>query len=356
LKILPTDLKSVFVPSSMKSLYNYCTNPSQGGGMNKIGKIILVIAGVFFFTSCSILRLESEDLGVGNQVSVQGITTSGWVGQDEIWQGEILITGDVVIPSGVTVTIQPGTSIRSTTQRDDQDNSEDFDQNDETFDLDDGTNEHTPLVSIVVLGALDAQGTSKAPILFTSDSQSPSNVDWQGIMVEGDGSVRLDYVTVENSQFGLQLVSGTLNLSVSNSTFQDIKVCAICADGASPLGNEIVISFSRFIRCDREAIDTYADQPIIVHDNFFTENHVAIMSVGSTITIEKNLFINNERGIGVVNEGKPYIAGNAFTQTQEAAIFITNATPIITNNNFYENSFNLHIEGGAQNIEAHNNW
>ena len=36
------------------------------------------------------------------------------------------------------------------------------------------------------------------------------------------------------------------------------------------------------------------------------------MSVGSTVVIESNLFFNNERGIGVVNGGTPFISGNVF--------------------------------------------
>jgi hypothetical protein len=39
--------------------------------------------------------------------------------EDEIWRGEILLTGDVEIPQGVTLTIEPGTIIRFTAQRDD---------------------------------------------------------------------------------------------------------------------------------------------------------------------------------------------------------------------------------------------
>ncbi len=42
---------------------------------------------------------------------VLAITTSGTLTQDEIWTGEILITGDIVIPEGITLTVLPGTSI-----------------------------------------------------------------------------------------------------------------------------------------------------------------------------------------------------------------------------------------------------
>jgi len=43
--------------------------------------------------------------------SVLAITTSGTLTQDEIWTGKVLITGDVVIPKGITLTVQAGTFI-----------------------------------------------------------------------------------------------------------------------------------------------------------------------------------------------------------------------------------------------------
>jgi parallel beta-helix repeat protein len=320
--------------------------------MRKFLILLLALTLVVALNACISTENGSEGSQEENRASSTNITTSGWVEKDEVWEGEILLTGDVVIPAGISIKIKPGTTIRTTAKSDDQDSPEQHDQQPKDFDQEVAT----PLISIVVFGALDVQGTSSAPILFTSDSSSPTNVDWQGIMIEGDGSVQLTYATIEYSKFGIQLVSGNLSLSVSHATFRDIKICAICADGASPLMNEVEISFSNFIRCDREAIDTYSEQPIIVHHNVFTENHVGIMSVGSTIIIENNRFIDNERGIGVVDGGAPFISGNAFDYNQDAAIFITGASPIITNNNFNNNELNLQMEESANNLTAKNNW
>jgi parallel beta-helix repeat protein len=278
------------------------------------------------------------------------ITTSGSVEQDEIWQGDILITGDILIPPGITVTVEPGTTIRFTAQKDDQHSPDEYDAEvEQTW--------HTRLISIFVAGSLEARGTDDQPIVFTSDRQVIQEMDWESIMIEGDGAVYLDYVTIEHCHFGIQLNSPTLKLTISNSTFKDIYTCAVCGHGARPnLAGPVQITYSSFIQCGRECVDTYSDQNIIIRGNIFSENHVGIMSVGSAVIIEGNLFINNGRGIGVIENGTPSITGNAFTQTQGPGIFVTDASPLISNNNFFENIFNLQMEGGTQNLAAENNW
>jgi hypothetical protein len=213
------------------------------------------------------------------------------------------------------------------------------------------------VITILVFGVLDAYGTLEQPILFTSDSETPGKMDWMSISVEENGEVSLEHVTIEHSYFGVQLNSPMSNVSVNQSTFRDITTCAICGHGAHSLEGPVMISNNRFIRCGRECVDTYWNQNIVVQHNVFAESYVGIMSVGSAITVEGNLFINNGRGIGVIEGGTPSIIGNEFTQQNEgAAIFVTDASPTISNNNIYDNLFNFQMEGGSQNVSASNNW
>jgi hypothetical protein len=276
------------------------------------------------------------------------LTTSGRMPEDEIWRGDLLITGDVEIPPGVTLIIEPGTTIRFTAQSDDQHGEAEYDPQDpSTY--------HATMISILVRGTLEARGTPEHPITFTSDSDEPGEMDWQSITIEGSGSVTLDSVVIEHGHFGLQLDSAELYASVSHSTIRFATNCGICT-GDHPITGPIVIANSRFVACGREAIDTYAQQNIIVRHNVFTENYVAIMSVGSSITVEDNLFIGNIRGIGVVEDGNPTIVGNEFTQHDGAAIFATDASPIITNNNMYANVWNIELEASVRGVTAENNW
>lgn len=275
-------------------------------------------------------------------------TTSGRMMEDEIWCGDVLITGDVEIPQGVTLTIKPGATIRFTAQRDDQHSQDEYDP-------EDPSTWHATMIVILVLGKLDAQGTSDQPIVFTSDSDVPGPMDWQSITMEDDGTVILDHVVIEHGHFGLQLNSPTLHASISHSTIRYVTTTGI-ATGDHPISGPIIISDSQFIACGREAIDTYRNQNIIVDHNVFSDNYVAIMSVGSSITIDSNLFIRNIRGVGVVEDGNPTITGNEFTENSGAAIFVTNASPIITNNNIYANLWSIQLEGSERGVTAENNW
>jgi len=337
--------------------------------MNKFFALTLIISIVVMLVACAggedlvpppaptladDLPPTSEPLPPESQVedvpSNINKTTSGQMAEDEIWRGEILLTGDVEIPQGVTLTIEPRTTIRFTAQRDDQ-------HGEDEYSPDDPSTIHATMISILVFGVLDAHGTPEQPILFTSDSEAPGVMDWQSIMIEDSGTVRLEHVTIEHGYFGVQLNSPMSTVSVSQSTFRDITTCAICGHGAHALEGPIIISNNNFIRCGRECIDTYWNQNIVVQHNVFAESYVGIMCVGSAITVEGNLFINNGRGIGIIEGGTPNIIGNEFTQQNEGtAIFVTDASPTISNNNIYDNFFNFQMEGGSQNVSAPNNW
>jgi hypothetical protein len=276
------------------------------------------------------------------------ITTSGRMMNDEVWQGDILVTGDVEIPEGVTLTIEPGTTIRFTAQSDDQSDEDEYDPTDPST-------LHATMITILVYGSIEALGTPDQPITFTTDSSTPGDIDWQSIQVEGSGAVYLDYVVIEYGYFGVQLNTATLTAMISNSTIQYVTTCCICTF-RHRIDNTVIISDSKFIGCGREAIDTYSDQNIIVQQNVFSDNYVGIMSVGSDIVVENNLFTGNLRGMGVIEDGKPSITGNEFTDTDGAAIFLTDASPEIVNNNLYGNVYNVQLEGSSQDVTAENNW
>jgi parallel beta-helix repeat protein len=274
-------------------------------------------------------------------------TTSGRMAENEIWCDDVLVTGFVEIPPGVNLTIQPGTTIRFTAQS----NNQHSNQGDS---LETPSTVHTQSTSIVVFGELDARGTPDRPIVFTSASDAPGTRDWESIAIEG-GTVDLDHVVIEHGYFGLQLNTPTSQASVRHSTFRHVTTTGI-ATGNHPINGPIIVSDSEFVDCGREAIDTYRNQNFIVRHNVFSDNYVAIMSVGSSITIESNLFVRNSRGIGVVESANPTIIGNEFTNNTGAAIFVTDAFPLITYNNLSANLFNLQLEGSALGVTAKNNW
>ncbi|MBI2976944.1 MAG: hypothetical protein HYY33_08335, partial [Chloroflexi bacterium] len=51
---------------------------------------------------------------------VVNVTRSGEIKHNEIWRGEVHLTGDIRVPKGVTLTIEPGTTVYLAAFQDDQ--------------------------------------------------------------------------------------------------------------------------------------------------------------------------------------------------------------------------------------------
>jgi hypothetical protein len=275
-------------------------------------------------------------------------TKSGQMTEDENWCSDVLVTGSVHIAPGVTLTIQPGVTVRFKESSEDQYDNREFSPRTTAP-------SETPSIIMAVSGTLHAHGTSTEPIVFTSGHDVPGPRDWDSIAIEEDGVVSLDHVVLEHGYFGLQVNTPTSQAAIRHSTFRHVTETGI-ATGDHPIDGPIVVSDSRFLDCGREAIDTYRDQNIVVRHNVFSDNYVAIMSVGSSVIVESNLFTGNIRGIGVVESGDPTIVGNEFTDTDGAAIFVTDASPLIAYNNLYTNMLNLQLEASTLGVTAENNW
>lgn len=278
--------------------------------------------------------------------------------QNEIWRGDILITGDIEIPKGVTLTIEPGTTIRFTAQSDDQRGgaTQDLAEPERVYFPDDPPAIPANMIALIVFGSLNAQGTIDQPIAFSSNSDTPFVNDWQSIAVEAGGMAILDHVIIEHNYWGLQLNTNTSKATVTNSTFRHIATCGVCT-GPHPLAGPIVISNNLFTNCGHEGVDTYQDQNITIKYNLFIGNVVGVIANGSTVTIEANTFRNNHRGINAVNSGNPTIVGNDITQNTFAGIWIwEGSSASLTGNNIYDNAMNIGLGRSNQNVNAENNW
>ena len=127
-------------------------------------------------------------------------TTSGALTHDESWSGEVVITGDVTVPSGMTLTIEPGAVVRFKALGDDQKGGKSDSRSE-----------------LIVNGSFSAVGTAEQPIVFTSSSSPPARGDWGGILASGE--LHLEYVTVEYATTAIQYTagSGAYEVYVKNS-------------------------------------------------------------------------------------------------------------------------------------------
>lgn len=120
---------------------------------------------LWIHTQLLVLFLLGTGAMVGWQYASANVscTVGGALITDTIWSpslcAEYTATGNVIINEGVTLTIEPGTTIRFNAS-----------------------------VGIIVRGTLKAVGTAVSPIKFTSINGSPAPADWSGILFEDTSS------------------------------------------------------------------------------------------------------------------------------------------------------------------------
>ncbi len=106
-----------------------------------------------------------------NLVTSGPTTVCGTITSDTLWKaldGPFIVTCEVVVPAGVTLTLEPGVVVK-----------------------------FNSLLGIQVLGSLVAQGTESRGILFTSNRSRLRRGDWDGIGIGSGGTAVLDWTTVE---------------------------------------------------------------------------------------------------------------------------------------------------------------
>jgi len=93
-------------------------------------------------------------------------TFSGVIATDTTWNTNLLLTGDVTVPDGVTLTIDEGTTIFAAANSDDQ-----------------SSGKWTDKTELIVFGTLLVNGSESAPVYFTSNAVTQSAGNWGGIQI-----------------------------------------------------------------------------------------------------------------------------------------------------------------------------
>lgn len=131
-------------------------------------------------------------LGVGG--TLQGPVRAGVIPSDTVWSGAIDLSGDIIVPRGVTLRLAAGTVVRA--GRDAQSGG------------------RSPgLTEIIVFGRLVVEGTAAQPVALRADPSSANG--WGGIWIRDESSrSSLRYARIEGAQVGL-LIDGAAQLSRS---------------------------------------------------------------------------------------------------------------------------------------------
>lgn len=166
---------------------------------------------------------------------VSNAKVSGLLVRNQIWQGEITITGDVFATPGTMVTISPGTVVKINSQHD----NSNFDWL--PWHLKSGVNAGLASHGVasgepfwderqkiqIHLSKLYAIGTKQQPIVFRSNAEYPSRYD-------------INVISINHGVVAFGVFSNYRRLEIGNdviiqdSTMREVGGCAVCMHGGSP--------------------------------------------------------------------------------------------------------------------------
>lgn len=240
--------------------------------------IILLASSAFVYYA---LSPGSED---------ETVFKGGTITEDETWSGAIFVNEFIVVPTGVTLTIDPGTKIMFAPSRDYKN------PNTVGFAVNGGT--------------VNAIGTPEEQIWFTSDAETPLNGDWFGIEIHHTNSTVIKYVIVEFSVFGIAQFDSKANISHSIVRWTNSE--GIYMERSSPVIEHNLLYCNGYHEI---ALEQY-NHDVQIRNNTFAGGHVPFIVFDSTVTIEGNYFYNYDTptspAISVAGTSNATVTGNRF--------------------------------------------
>lgn len=262
-----------------------------------LGGVIIVIA-IGYFAVKYFSTTESSDAKI-----------SGTRIGNQVWSGEITLTGDTNIIGNLTV--KPGSTIKFSVG-DDQKSGDEVPA--------DGFNNQDPTrlksyskthASLYVFGKLIAQGTPDKKILFTSASPSPTLADWEAVIFRGNGSV-VDNVIAEYNRNGFNPTGKQPDSIIKNSVFRHTLW-----GGVSSANSNIQIIGNQFSDNGHEGIDLKYTGGQVVKNNTISDCHTGIASIAGAQIIENNTITNCGDGVMISDQSTAKSINNTFISAPE---------------------------------------
>jgi len=240
----------------------------------------------------------------GQALLAQRFTTSGTLVCNEIWNGRIHITGDVVVPEGVTLSIKAGTEITFASESD-------YDA-DLPVAADLGINK----CNLIIKGDLEIQGTEDNEVIIGEkvyDLNTESTISWGGIIFDGtNGNSVIEHCVIRYADIGISF-AGHSTAIITQNTIAENSVGIMVIGSASPQ-----IRSNRIHDNVLWGISCYEDSFPIINDNIVEKNEVGIGSTDSSSpTITCNTVANNKVGILIQGKSKSRNANNKFMDNKE---------------------------------------
>jgi len=258
---------------------------------NRIGTLLFLLSFLFSLQTLS-AKVEGS------------ITTSGTLSYDEVWSGQVYITGDVVIPEGITLTVRAGTTITFIP------NSSDNDVKIPVLDIL-GINK----CNLIVKGNLRIEGGKDNKVIIGEliyDVNRQTAITWGGIIFEGTNiDSIIKYTKIGYADVAV-VCTGSSMPRITNSTIADNDVGIMTFDISSPR-----VTSNRIHNSTLWSISCYDYSFPMISHNIIESSEVGIGCEDSSLPgIQYNTFSDNSVDILIQGNSNPTKLGNIFKNNE----------------------------------------
>jgi len=238
---------------------------------------------------------------------------SGKLTEDTVWEGVIVVAGDVIVPKNVTLTIKPLARIRMEPQSDVT-----------------RSGKAPERIEIIIFGTLIAKGVEgNGRIVFTSrDTNNPQMNDWYGIVFKNRNNKSImQNCLIEYAYKGITCYGSAP--MIANSEIRFNQYAGISAEiRSSPIIRNTMISGNEFggLVCELASSPIVEKSVITQNTNgviVFDQSHPDLGSVEGTTgqSIGENLIFNNfETNIYNHSSNDIYAQNNSWNTTSSGEI------------------------------------
>jgi parallel beta-helix repeat protein len=267
-----------------------------------------------------------------------GAQVSGPLAFDEVWSGEIHVTGDVTVPVGVTLRIEPGTQVIFTADSDDRESGE-----------------NPKLCELIIEGRLEARGTPEKLIQFISDKPHSGQDapewqgDWQGIRflrVNDKQNSVIKFTRISYAFQGVKLMHSSSVTLMDSDLFYNYSQGIYCESSSPQIHNNTLRRSIEGIVCEGESkpsivgnrisrthrgirVNSISGAPLEIQNNTVSDNYDGffIGTVGNQAILIGNQITRNQIGIRCGGPVVVTLKGNRVTKNTDYGIFLENSGP-----------------------------